>query len=84
VADAAPALTLYGRTYCHLCDDMARALAPLAAEWGVEVRYVDVDADPATEARYGDDVPVLAHGDTTLCQHFLDPQRVRAYLAEIR
>jgi thioredoxin reductase (NADPH) len=84
VGERAQALTLYGRKYCHLCDDMAAALAPLAAEWGVDVRYVDVDADPAIEARYGESVPVLTHGDTMLCRHFLDPQRVRAYLAEIR
>jgi thiol-disulfide isomerase/thioredoxin len=77
-------LTLYGRKYCHLCDDMAAALAPLAAAAGVEVRYVDVDADPALEARFGADVPVLSHGDTRLCRHFLDRERVRAYLAEIR
>ena len=81
---ASQPLTLYGRKYCHLCDDMAAALAPLAAEWGVDVRYVDVDADPVIEARYGENVPVLAHGETMLCRHFLDPQRVRAYLAEIR
>jgi thiol-disulfide isomerase/thioredoxin len=77
-------LTLYGRKYCHLCDDMAAALAPIAAAAGVEVQVVDVDVDPALEARYGADIPVLAHGDTQLCQHFLDRERVRAYLAEIR
>ena len=84
MGDPARALTLYGRERCHLCDDMAVALAPLAAEYGVDVRYVDVDADSALAARYGEDVPVLAHGDTPLCRHFLDPERVRAYLAEIR
>ena len=76
-------LTLYGRKYCHLCDDMAAALAPLAAEWHFEVRYVDVDTDPALEARYGEDVPVLADGVKTLCRHFLDVDRVRAYLGGV-
>lgn len=84
MGDPARALTLYGRKYCHLCDDMAAALAPLANECAFEVKYVDVDADPALEARFGDDVPVLTHGDRKLCQHFLDYERVRAYLAEIR
>jgi Glutaredoxin-like domain (DUF836) len=63
---------------------MAEALAPLATECGVGVRYVDVDGDPAIASKYGDQVPVLAHGDTLLCRHFLDPQRVRAYLTEFR
>lgn len=85
MADAAAgALTLYGRRYCHLCDDMAAALAPLAREHAVAVVFVDVDADPALEARFGERVPVLAHGDRELCHYFLDLERVRAYLAEIR
>jgi serine protease Do len=31
-ASRAPMFTLYGRGWCHLCDDMRDALAPLAAE----------------------------------------------------
>jgi len=85
VADpAAGALTVYGRRYCHLCDDMAAALAPIASEHRVPVVFVDVDADPALEARFGERVPVLVHGDHELCHYFLDAERVRAYLAEIR
>ena len=76
-------LTLYGRGYCHLCDDMAAALAPLRAEFGFALNVVDVDADPALALRYGDKVPVLMHGEVELCQHFLDAPRVRAYLAGI-
>jgi thioredoxin reductase (NADPH) len=77
------ALTLYGRGYCHLCDDMAAALAPLRAEFGFALNVVDVDADPAFALRYGDKVPVLVHGEVELCQYFLDAPRVRAYLAGI-
>jgi thiol-disulfide isomerase/thioredoxin len=85
VADAtrAVALTLYGRSYCHLCDDMAAALGPLRREFGFGLAWVDVDRDPALEARYGERVPVLAHGDAELCHCFLDAPRVRAYLARI-
>jgi thioredoxin reductase (NADPH) len=85
VADrtGAVALTLYGRDYCHLCDDMAAALEPLRAEFGFALDRVDVDADPALESRFGEKVPVLAHGEAELCHHFLDAPRVRAYLARI-
>jgi thiol-disulfide isomerase/thioredoxin len=76
-------LTLYGRAYCHLCDGMAAALEPLAEEFGVAVARVDVDADPALESRYGERVPVLAHGQSELCHFFLDGARVRAYLSGI-
>lgn len=80
---AGVALTLYSRSYCHLCDDMAAALEPLRHELGFGIERVDVDRDPALEARYGERVPVLAHGDAELCHYFLDAARVRAYLARI-
>lgn len=72
------------RGYCHLCHDMEVALAPLAEEFGASVVVVDVDADPALEARYDELVPVLLHGDTELCHYFLDEAKTREYLAGIR
>lgn len=75
-------LRLYGRAYCHLCDDMAAAVTPLAQAHGFRVEIVDVDAAPDLEARYGERVPVLEHDGAELCHHFLDPERVRARLRE--
>ena len=77
-------LTLISRSYCHLCHDMEVALAPLAAEFGALVTVVDVDADPALEARYDELVPVLLHGEIELCHYFLDEGKTREYLAGIR
>jgi thiol-disulfide isomerase/thioredoxin len=76
-------LTLYGRSYCHLCDDMASALAPLLAEFDCRLEVLDVDADPAALARFDALVPVLLAGDEELCHYFLDAPRVRAYLERI-
>jgi glutaredoxin len=63
-------LRLYGRGYCHLCEEMARELRAR----GVAFEEIDVDADPALEERYGERVPVLtdAQGDE-LCHYRLDP-----------
>ena len=77
-------LTLMSRSYCHLCHDMEEALKPLAAEFAATVSVVDVDADPALEAKYDELVPVLLHGDRELCHYFLDVAKVREYLAGIR
>lgn len=77
-------LTLLSRTYCHLCHDMEEALAPLATEFCAKVVVLDVDADDALEARWGELVPVLLHGDTELCHYFLDEPKVRDYLSQIR
>jgi glutaredoxin len=78
---AAARLTLYGRAWCHLCEEMLTALEPLAAEFGVSVDVVDVDADPALEARYDELVPVLVCDGVELSRYRLDAERVRVALA---
>jgi hypothetical protein len=84
--DRGPALvlTVYARAYCHLCDEMLAGLEPLRHELGFELAVLDVDADEALEQRFGELVPVLAHGDRELARYRLDPAIVRAYLAAIR
>ncbi|MFC4425730.1 glutaredoxin family protein [Deinococcus navajonensis] len=57
-----PDLTLYSRVGCHLCEQAEAHLRSLAFRFSV----VDVDAEPALRARYGNDVPVLAQGDRVL------------------
>lgn len=77
-------LRLYGRSYCHLCDEMTAALTPLRVEFGFTLEVVDVDSDADLEQRFGLLVPVLMHADTELCHYHLDVAKVRAYLKKIR
>jgi thiol-disulfide isomerase/thioredoxin len=78
-------LVLYGRAWCHLCEDMRAELEPIAQRFGVTVRYVDIDEDPALVARYDELVPVLTLDDTELCHYRLDAPAVEAALhARIR
>jgi thioredoxin reductase (NADPH) len=77
-------LTLVSRSYCHLCHLMEEAVAPLAEEFGATVTVLDVDAEPALEARFDELVPVLLHGDVELCHYHLDEAKTREYLAGIR
>jgi glutaredoxin len=74
-------LTLYGRAWCHLCEDMRAALEPLLVEFGAQVELVDIDADPQLEARYNELVPVLVCDGLELCHYHLDVAGVRAALA---
>ena len=80
-------LTLLSRAYCHLCDEMEAALAPLAAAHGAVVTTLDVDADPALEEAWGAFVPVLLLGSAAdgveLCHYRLDAARVVAALSGI-
>ena len=81
-------LTLLGRAYCHLCDEMLDAVRPLAVLRGAVVVVVDVDAEPALEREFGDRVPVLFAGDPAggaeLCHFRLDRARVEAALAGVQ
>ena len=77
---AAPRLVVYSRAYCHLCDDMVAALSVLQQESPVTLEVVDVDADPALEARYDERVPVLVCDGIEVCHHFLDRERLISML----
>ncbi len=75
-------LILYGRTYCHLCEDMAAALRDLQEPLGFALSIVDVDAEPALEARFGELVPVLADAEgREICHYFLDLAALQGRLA---
>lgn len=60
---------------------MLAALQALRGEFSFEVEVLDVDADPALEAKYDELVPVLEADGQELCHYFLDVEKVRAYLA---
>ncbi len=81
-------LTVYMRTYCHLCDDMLAALAPWAERHGLAVETVDIDADPELEQRYGELVPVLCgvHGgeQDEICHYFFDARALEWYLESVK
>ncbi len=63
---------------------MIAGLRELQPRFSFELEVVDVDADPALEARYGEHVPVLAHGTRELCRHTLATGLVTDYLARFR
>lgn len=76
-------LTLYSRQWCHLCHDMEAALRALQGELGFALTVLDVDADPALEARFNELVPVLMAGDIELARYLLDEVAFRRDVAGI-
>jgi len=54
-----PAVILYGKPDCHLCDQAAEILADLARDTPLEWRRVDIDSDPSLEERFRYDIPVI-------------------------
>ena len=72
-------LTIYSRTDCHLCDQMAEELSPLL-QGRAELRFVDISQDIELKRRYGVRIPVLSGGGEELCEFRLDRERVEQYL----
>jgi thioredoxin reductase (NADPH) len=62
---------------------MIAGLHALQARFPFELDVVEVDSDPRLEERFGEDVPVLMHGDRELCRHVLASRLLTDYLAEI-
>ncbi|WP_250472725.1 glutaredoxin family protein [Caballeronia sp. GAFFF1] len=75
---------LYGRAWCHLCEDMRAELEPIAQRFGVAIEWIDIDDDPLLEARYNERVPVLMLDGAEVCEHRLDANAVLAALASRR
>jgi hypothetical protein len=86
MSHAAPRFVLYSRPGCGLCEDMQMELAALqesppceGGSFGVDV--LDVDADPATQVRYGHKIPVLLFAGELVCHGRLDLDEVHKALA---
>jgi len=70
-------LTLYSRSGCHLCNEMAVALEPLLKDTGNTLQVTDIDADPSLRERFDWRVPVLALEGEVICEGRLDEDAVR-------
>jgi glutaredoxin len=52
-------VTIYSRPGCHLCDEMKAVVELVGRSVALQIEEIDISADPALEARYGLDIPVL-------------------------
>ncbi|CAA9565454.1 MAG: hypothetical protein AVDCRST_MAG88-1845 [uncultured Thermomicrobiales bacterium] len=76
-------LTCYGKVECALCDKAKEPLARVLRPYGGRVRaeWVDIAADPATLARWGERIPVILAGETILAEGKVSELRLRRALA---
>jgi glutaredoxin len=77
------AVTIYTRPQCHLCDDMKAVVARVAATSPapVCVDIVDITADPALEARYALEIPVLMVNGVKAAKYRIGEEELRRILA---
>ena len=76
-------LTLYGRSGCSLCENMATIVKPYLSAGGIRLQIVDIDTDPALRARFDWDVPLLFDRKIEICRHALDVTAFEAWLREV-
>ena len=57
---ADPAVTLYTRKGCCLCDDAKRVLEAARRRAAFRLEEIDIDGDPGLQKLYNDEVPVIA------------------------
>ena len=80
-AAARPRFVLYDRDGCHLCAEARAQLERLAPVLDFDVTVLDVDADPALAARYGERVPVVAFGAEEIIAAPFEPPALRVAIA---
>ncbi len=76
-------IILYERAGCCLCEEMLAVVASLGGEFSLEVKRIDVGRDPALEARFGDQVPVLFVAGRKAFKYRVTAQRLRERLLRV-
>lgn len=76
------ALTLYSRPGCHLCDLMKDTIKNVAHDVPLTLEEVDISTDPALEARYGLEIPVLLVDGRKAAKYRVSEQELRRLLTD--
>jgi glutaredoxin len=75
------ALTIYSRPGCHLCEDMKAVVHTVARSIPISLEEVDISTDPALEARYGVEIPVLLVDGKKAAKYRIGEGELRKLLA---
>jgi glutaredoxin len=78
-----PAVTLYGKPGCHLCEEARAAVERVRAEHPFELEEVDISLDPVLHRRYGERIPVLALEGEELFDYAVDEAVLRERLDRV-
>ena len=81
--DAALILSIYTRAECHLCDDMLDGLKRWQKHYNFTINIVDIDTDSSLTERFAARIPIIAAGDTEICQYHLDETALSRFFSNI-
>ena len=74
-------LTIYTRNDCPLCHEMEAVIAAELPKFNAHIKRIEIDGDPALEARFGTEVPVLFVNDRKAFKYRCTPAELRQRLA---
>jgi glutaredoxin len=80
---APPAVTIYGRPGCHLCDDALAVLERVHAEVPFALERVNIEDDDALLRAYLERIPVIALDGEEVYDYTVDEGDLRARLARV-
>ena len=72
--------SIYTRQDCCLCEEMWLGLKKWQRQYSFDVEFIDIDQDPALQRRFAARIPVLAVGDSEICQYHLDDVTLGRFL----
>ena len=73
-------LTIYSRPGCHLCDEMKAVVTRTARSFPIVLEEIDISTDPALEARYGLEIPVLVIDGKKVAKYRVTEEELRRML----
>lgn len=76
-------VTVYSKPGCHLCEEAVRLLQRVQKQHPFELEEVNIQADPALLAEYGEQIPVVTLNGTFLFEYAVDEARLRQLLKEV-
>jgi glutaredoxin len=76
-----PRVVVLTRSGCHLCEQAIEVIETICAETGDSYEERNVDRDPQLQRQYGDQVPVTFVDGRQHDFWRVDPDRLRAALA---
>ena len=76
------AITLYSRAGCHLCDEMKALIERVTRSMPdpATTTVIDISSDPALEAQYGLEIPVLLVNGKKAAKYRVEEEELRRLL----
>ena len=77
-------VTIYGRTGCHLCENVANLLKPLENSLNIKIEEQLIDGDKELEDLYGQLIPVVQIDGKHFSHFRVELEEFKAFLEKHR